>query len=1730
MSAAQFRLTKFLKSGDEPEPQKISTTNRAAKKRRRAPETPSDLVLSEEMIHWIGASVEQRDEDGYLEENLSSVLAKPLDSMAVFCPTGDLITAKTTAIRPPERLSGGTTGAYSTIGASSTGMSKNRYTMRSQTANSYESSAHDPLNDQSIGTEERDLVEFENRPPEQINAAIDRLNVMWLKRKAALEEAEGEPEQALKTLQEAIDLHIGAKNYMDAQLTDYVMASNPYELMEQIEENYLTYDESAHKIATKLQQWLHRCFMVRYSACLRIQTFFRRFLARHAAWKRNHLRSQLARLIQRRFRKHLKKMHALATRIKAWYRSQRDQRSFRARLRIFRAARKIQCLRRGQMGRRAAAKKHLLRDSVRKVQRCFRGYCVRRNRLLGITAFHKNFYCAARKLQTWFRSFFAIRRAQRRVIAEITREEYRMKEEHEVLQRTIQVEMARIQLYLKTAAGKLHLDGSRAYVTAKDNRFQMTKHKMSREEILEHDALIVFELYDADGSGSIDLEELTFMIRDLCLPLSKVAIAKLASDLDKDGGGDIDFNEFLDWYAGGGGDKAAKEAGMGAGIFTTMLKSRRYALEISGQTLARRCARDVVRQFCSWLSRETRTLFRMAHAPKFQCCQCMQPFVLFMDYFMHFNKRNGHCPVEQKKGMFFPTYWVMSEWRKQRLCEKEVLRTKDEYPYLSHKALVAIYEDLAIQKDPGIFSTMKAQISAAERMYTSILDPKPPKKSETDPGSEAPLEVEEPFEMQPVPETVDLIMDIVDMCKDGFLSPNVAKYVASCIGVMLPEDWLLNDRWPMSQFKSWVKINTENVRSNRAGCCVPCSCLSRNTGNSMSEAKLLGTIFVGCLRLLQVGAETSLVALTSFRARRPRRLNVNDTELHRVGLSSITKEAYKETRAAIIRRLRHLQLAKNKLYLETVQNQKSSCFSCLKRKDYSSIAPEEMDADQMRALQVEEAHIRAHAEYTRKLMTAPGKTQMLRTRNELWAFKRILLDKMLAGKNSMLHDPALVEYTYDLFSGADCCKMHDDEIPCFSSHDIPLLLRHLLCKTNAITIEKALRILDPAKTGYVTFDAFQSFMSSKKFKDLGVFIRPVRWYFRHAYRRVFLTSYKTEAKLSMLVRTRQLCRHKNEINGTLLDAIINWSERKLQDYFEENGVMPGEDSLASRQLALLNDVNARNEYILITRMAEDAAEKMTKSKLWRTSKGRNIVRMESHLLEKSADLCEGLGYCITAGEPIYRAPLTEDQSALLTPVDCVAVGKRAYIKLVLCTYDTDCSSTFDQEEISFLLKCLGRPLDEKNILYQFPEVRYGPVSFKRMMDYTSRHGLLSWRNGRAAMIGGGRVPAKQWPGLLHTASRKGLAKNVVICRVRQRAKERTEDAKVLADTGKLPEKDNTEGVLSGCLLARAQMLAMRQVDMFLITTHGKFQHFISWKHVKEMWHEYMKSSNYSRMGAILYAVDLHAETRNTNRVILDSEVPQIIRYLDKVFKLSLAHTKMENVSKIIGTMLLAYKPKLGGDMIGSKLNWLDMRFLVDTLHESLEQEINLKWAESRKESDFQSDAYWSMQSRARQQACVLAVNEMGVKVVTTNYRCRVLAIEDILRKKPVPDRKASKALFDNVIPKECSLLYLISKGFSFEDMMFDFESEEIVNFSHWDGQLSTDLVDRHMSEMDVKTSYMQRTKSTKIGYWAKTTLVPRVASRRRFLRYLIALIENGDEVEAKASLYNTELLTGVTSI
>merc|ERR1712070_504142 len=59
-----------------------------------------------------------------------------------------------------------------------------------------------------------------------------------------------------------------------------------------------------------------------------------------------------------------------------------------------------------------------------------------------------------------------------------------------------------------------------------------------------------FDLFDTDGSGNIDANELKTAMRALGFAPKKDEISKMLTDLDVDGNGTVEYNEFEDLMAG----------------------------------------------------------------------------------------------------------------------------------------------------------------------------------------------------------------------------------------------------------------------------------------------------------------------------------------------------------------------------------------------------------------------------------------------------------------------------------------------------------------------------------------------------------------------------------------------------------------------------------------------------------------------------------------------------------------------------------------------------------------------------------------------------------------------------------------------------------------------------------------------------------------------------------------------------------------------------------------------------------------------------------------------------------------------------------------------------------------------------------------------------------------------------------------------------------------------------
>ena len=82
--------------------------------------------------------------------------------------------------------------------------------------------------------------------------------------------------------------------------------------------------------------------------------------------------------------------------------------------------------------------------------------------------------------------------------------------------------------------------------TYKKTQIAKPKKRTELTEEQKQEIKEAFDLFDTDGSGTIDAKELKVAMRALGFEPKKEEIRKMIADVDKDGQGVIDFTEFLD--------------------------------------------------------------------------------------------------------------------------------------------------------------------------------------------------------------------------------------------------------------------------------------------------------------------------------------------------------------------------------------------------------------------------------------------------------------------------------------------------------------------------------------------------------------------------------------------------------------------------------------------------------------------------------------------------------------------------------------------------------------------------------------------------------------------------------------------------------------------------------------------------------------------------------------------------------------------------------------------------------------------------------------------------------------------------------------------------------------------------------------------------------------------------------------------------------------------------------
>ena len=89
--------------------------------------------------------------------------------------------------------------------------------------------------------------------------------------------------------------------------------------------------------------------------------------------------------------------------------------------------------------------------------------------------------------------------------------------------------------------GTIDLDEFQLIVDKMNSKTTMTFEEQLRE---------TFELYDVDGSGGLDQEEITQLMATLGHDLTDEEVSDMIAEVDGDGNGDIDYDEFVAMFKG----------------------------------------------------------------------------------------------------------------------------------------------------------------------------------------------------------------------------------------------------------------------------------------------------------------------------------------------------------------------------------------------------------------------------------------------------------------------------------------------------------------------------------------------------------------------------------------------------------------------------------------------------------------------------------------------------------------------------------------------------------------------------------------------------------------------------------------------------------------------------------------------------------------------------------------------------------------------------------------------------------------------------------------------------------------------------------------------------------------------------------------------------------------------------------------------------------------------------
>ncbi|CAM9575821.1 unnamed protein product, partial [Scytosiphon promiscuus] len=351
------------------------------------------------------------------------------------------------------------------------------------------------------------------------------------------------------------------------------------------------YSARAHFLASMIARSYRRHFLRRGTRY--IAAAFRGHLARAGDRKDRNRRVSAATFVARAWRRRMHRLGLVATRLQAVARGADGRRKARELRVVLRTAVMVQAVVRMFLAKSTAHRIRLEEASAKLLQALQRGFILRRVRATAISEIHGRMWRAASGLNRVARGFLHRRFAGMMRQVAVDREIERSEAEAGAVAGAVRTATTRAAMYLTTDAGRAELAQETRRAKAAAVRTKILMRGASPEERRRASAQDVFDSFDVDGSGTIDNTELKSLM-----------------------------------------------GALGVRMTDAELRARRHLRSATGTDLQDRARRGVVRRWVTSAARDAqakgRVRFREVRPPPLECCVCHQPFALYGDYWKHF--------------------------------------------------------------------------------------------------------------------------------------------------------------------------------------------------------------------------------------------------------------------------------------------------------------------------------------------------------------------------------------------------------------------------------------------------------------------------------------------------------------------------------------------------------------------------------------------------------------------------------------------------------------------------------------------------------------------------------------------------------------------------------------------------------------------------------------------------------------------------------------------------------------------------------------------------------------------------------------------------------------------------------------------------------------------------------------------------------------------------------------